>query len=968
MKGDRANMSNKTVTSYEGILRPYSKIIVILSLSIIFFHSIQPISASSSLYNLHFSETEGRSVLTDGRGNPIYVAGVVYDPVECGHTGLVDIDNDLKMISDAHFNVVRLKTNNDLEVTERVLDTADKYYPELQFIVSFKPYEYSTDVIRGMDFQGNTVGVDWANPMVLINSRQFAKTFVSTFEKYSNIWAWEIFEDITLGEYIADGQYFNGYWNTASGRSEFKSWMYVKYNGDLDALNADLDLWFYTWDDLENNAIYPNFGIIGCGDPWRSIFIEFPSVYFGIWVSEIVSAIKSINSKYMVTGSLGDELYISGVPIDKILEWGLDFPSLKSYDVNGKSLLLATAAADINDKPVLISEWGVQTAYLDEIQFAESEENKADLISSQLLLFASNSRIMGSCYFSLYDSKYLKSPDYGLIDIYGNPKKSYYLIKKMNDLFFQISEELATRSWDTSTAILLTSDAIYPPVTWDEEFINLFDELYRMGVHPCILGENELQNTPEYLAAKYDHIFAVSRIYSFGSFSEANFIRLEEFVERFPGNTLIMLPVIGMYGRNASYQEYSEFHSRKLCGYLSGWEGPSNIWNLWGNDGKSYEFSVTWENSTLSDETFSGAAKWHWNDYKPNENLVDILVENDQGCAALTVHELDSGSKVIALYPDVYVNELPPSVIDSQGNRSAHIFTYLILEYLGITCDPELEAISYEIGDYRFSSFYDHTPSYDTTIWGSKEPKPVFDDVIGSFKYNLSFVARITTDETGIITETSTPSTFIIELPSTWKTSRSWLHVVDENGDEVSYKLAGNTVIYQTKHQGVYQLLQYESIPVGVWMTRGLFILIILILVTAWIKTAIWTIKNYGGFKKQKVKEIFKSLSNTYPFKAYAIISPSKKIALKSDNWIPEPDEMLKLFDEDSNRIALHGYEYDVILKDFGRGLSAAQKENLGVLVGVEVGDSVLVTWSPSGSDINQAKNGSIIFANQILK
>ena len=77
---------------------------------------------------------------------------------------------------------------------------------------------------------------------------------------------------------------------------------------------------------------------------------------------------------------------------------------------------------------------------------------------------------------------------------------------------------------------------------------------------------------------------------------------------------------------------------------------------------------------------------------------------------------------------------------------------------------------------------------------------------------------------------------------------------------------------------------------------------------------------------------------------------------------------MLKLFDPKAEKINLHGYEYDVISKDLERGVSTALKDNLGIIVGVEVGDSMLVTWSPSGSDVNQAKNGSIVFANKILK
>jgi len=42
------------------------------------------------------------------------------------------------------------------------------------------------------------------------------------------VWAWEIFEDVHLGEYIKGGNYYNGYWNTASGREAFGHWMYKK--------------------------------------------------------------------------------------------------------------------------------------------------------------------------------------------------------------------------------------------------------------------------------------------------------------------------------------------------------------------------------------------------------------------------------------------------------------------------------------------------------------------------------------------------------------------------------------------------------------------------------------------------------------------------------------------------------------------------------------------------------------------
>jgi hypothetical protein len=107
------------------------------------------------------------------------------------------------------------------------------------------------------------------------------------------------------------------------------------------------------------------------------------------------------------------------------------------------------------------------------------------------------------------------------------------------------------------------------------------------------------------------------------------------------------------------------------------------------------------------------------------------------------VHELDSGSQVITLFPDIYVNEMPPSIIDPGGNKSAQVFTHLILEYLEIPHSPYMESVSFISGEYRLSSFYPHSPRYDTTLWGAEESIPVFNDVSGSFKNNSSFVARI---------------------------------------------------------------------------------------------------------------------------------------------------------------------------------------------------------------------------------
>jgi len=50
-------------------------------------------AASQGKSPLHFSELEGRHVLTDVQDCPTYAAGIVYDPLECGHTELFDIDN-----------------------------------------------------------------------------------------------------------------------------------------------------------------------------------------------------------------------------------------------------------------------------------------------------------------------------------------------------------------------------------------------------------------------------------------------------------------------------------------------------------------------------------------------------------------------------------------------------------------------------------------------------------------------------------------------------------------------------------------------------------------------------------------------------------------------------------------------------------------------------------------------------------
>jgi len=923
-------------------------------------HTISATSAAASQNPLRFSELEGRYTLIDIRDSPTYVAGIVYDPIECGHTELFDIDNDLKLISDAHFNLVRLKTGNKLEETEKILTTAEKYYPELVFIVSFKPYQYSTDVQRGMDFQGKNVSIDWSNPALIANSTIFAEDFVSKLEHHSNVWAWEIFEDVHLGEYIKNGNYYNGYWNTASGREAFRHWMYKKYNGNLSRMNSELQLWFQNWDEVENGAIYPSGGIISCGDPWRRDFVEFSAINFGLWVSPISSAIREMDPEHMITGSVGDNLYISGVPIDKISEWGLDFPSLKGYNADANTLFLSTAAADLNNRPVLISEWGIQTAFLEQVQYAEDEQKKADLISAQALLFASNSRVMGYCYGLLYDSKNLNAPDFGIVDVYGNPKPSYYAIKEKNALILQIGKQLAKRSWENKTAIILTSDAIYPPRPWDQEFVNLYDELYRMGVRPCIIGEKELEESPDYLGFKYDHIFAISRIYSFGAFTEEHLLQMKGFVERAGGNTLIALPITGMYGRNAQLQPICELTSKKLSGYSGGSSGPTNIWNVWGNDGNTYVFSILWTDCALDGEKIPGVSKWHWYDYTVKDESVTTLIKNNKGYVSLTVHELDSGSQVITLFPDIYVNEMPPSIIDPGGNRSAQVFTHLILEYLGIPHSPYMESVSFISGEYRLSSFYPHSPRYDTAIWGAEEPIPVFNDVLGSFKNNSSFVARIYVDEdTGTITtEATAPSTFMIDIPSNWRRDRSWLHVLDDKGNQIGYRIIGDKIEYEIDKPGTYRIRYYQFIPWSIWITRGVVTFVIAVII-------VLLVIKFSRKRKRKITTTFEAIRETYPLKAYAIIA-SEGINSKSDNWMPDPTEMKKLFKVDS--VNIQGFDYDVVFKDEERGIAVARKENIGTLVGIEIGEEILVTWSPHGTDINEAVNASVSFANKILR
>ena len=221
-------------------------------------------------------------------------------------------------------------------------------------------------------------------------------------------------------------------------------------------------------------------------------------------------------------------------------------------------------------------------------------------------------------------------------------------------------------------------------------------------------------------------------------------------------------------------------------------------------------------------------AKWHWYDYTAEENSITTLIKNEEGYVSLTVHDLTSGSKVITLFPDVYVNELPPSISDVQGPRSAHVFSHLILEYLEIPHNPEMEVVSFVVGDYRLASYYPHSPEYDTAVWGAEESRPVFDDVAGSFKDNSSFIAMISMHGDTIITEATTPATFTIAIPSDWEISKTWLHVLDENDSQLNCQIHGNKLLYKTKNPGIYRVMYYKSIPWGIWVTQGLYAFIII--------------------------------------------------------------------------------------------------------------------------------------------
>ncbi len=74
----------------------------------------------------------------------------------------------------------------------------------------------------------------------------------------------------------------------------------------------------------------------------------------------------------------------------------------------------------------------------------------------------------------------------------------------------------------------------------------------------------------------------------------------------------------------------------------------------------------------------------------------------------------------------------------------------------------------------------------------------------------------------------------------------------------------------------------------------------------------------------------------------------------------------MKLFK--ANSVNIQGFDYDVVFKDEERGIAVAKKENIGTLVGIEIEEEILVTWSPHGTEVNDAVNASVSFANKILR
>ena len=117
-----------------------------------------------------------------------------------------------------------------------------------------------------------------------------------------------------------------------------------------------------------------------------------------------------------------------------------------------------------------------------------------------------------------------------------------------------------------------------------------------------------------------------------------------------------------------------------------------------------------------------------------------------------------------------------------------------------------------------------------------------------------------------------------------------------------------------------------------------------------------------------------KFYSSTFALKLINLIKLNKiiypitnnKIIPKSDNWMPDPAELMKLFK--ANSVNIQGFDYDVVFKDEERGIAVAKKENIGTLVGIEIEEEILVTWSPHGTEVNDAVNASVSFANKILR
>jgi len=895
-----------------------------------------------------------------------YILGINYDPVAIGHTDLGKIDEDLSLISNANFNTIRLKTSNNLEVTEYVLSIAEDFYPELSILVSFAPYQYADTVPLGKDFTEAIRGFDWANKTLLENSKTYAIDFISHLKQYKNIIGWEIFNDITYGEYITYGQYYNGFWNTPSGRAAFQEWMYDLFDGDLNALNSEYNLWFYSWSDLSNNALYPNRGIIGCGDSWRRPFIEFSSVNFGNWVQDITDTIRTIDSNHPLTGCIGNTLYISQPTSNCVKEWGLDYALVKnSLDV-GRTQFISTATAGFSDTPVIVIDWGVQTNYDNRSDYANNETEKAQKISAQQLIFASNNNIQGSFYYSLYDSSYVRDPDFGIVEKSGTPKPGYYAIQKMNRFLQNLSNSLNDRSDNTTVGILVTSDVIYSPVPWDQEFITLYDELYRMGVMSSIVTEQDLNQSVYTIQNTYDTLFVISRVYSYGSFSQDLFNHLTSYVEDYSDKTLIMLPILGMYSQNATYQNALVFESLKLCGITKQGQTPSDIWNYYGNSGSTYSYNINDNKSDIYGEIVRGSARWNWLDFQVNAQTVDTLISINQQSVSLTAHTLSSNSEVIALYPDVYVYGLPPSVEEANKNQSAQVFTHILLDHLDIVHDPYLDVISFTLDDYLIAAYSAHSPEFNTMIWGSNKRVANFSTIQGDFSDNTTFIAKSMNATDDIIIEAFTPATYTILLPEHWKKTTPWIHIFNGKNEEVSYTLSGDTLMFSAASPDNYLIKYYYSQPAGVWVTRIILISLLIIAIALLLRSVVWGIRRFSYPKEQKIQQVFEEIKQKYSLGAYALIANDKVIS-QSENWLPEIEEMRKLY-ENTPQVNVQGYFYDIIKRDESSGISIAKNDMIGMIVGVNLDNKLVVSWYPMGINEQNAEMGSKLFTNKILK